>query len=118
MAQDLLIQEEALLREHKRKSTRITIGVHILLLLLAFFYTCKHEKAADNQYAVAINFEEIIPPKPEKLQDFTESSQSNKAKADEGAPRKDADKPDPIDKVKQTPLETTKPKVRACATYY
>jgi len=114
MAHELVLQHEelALEREHKRKSTRITIAVHIVLLILAFFYTCKHEKAADNQYAVAINFEEIIPPEPEKLEDFTESSNSNKASADEGAARKDADKPEPIEQVEQTPLETTKPEVK------
>lgn len=111
MAQDLTLEHEglALEREHKRKSTRITIVVHIVLLLLAFFYTCKHEKAADNQFAVAINFEEIIPPEPEKLEDFSESSNSTKSSADEGAARADADKPEPIEKVEQTPLETTKP---------
>lgn len=114
MAQDILLQHEevALEREHKRKSTKITIAVHIVLLILAFFYTCKHEKATENQYAVAINFEEIIPPEPEKLEDFSESSNSNKASADEGAPKKDADKPEPIEKVEQTPLETTKPEVK------
>lgn len=114
MAQEILLQHEeiALEREHKRKSTKITIAVHAVLLILAFLYTCKHEKATENQYAVAINFEEIIPPEPEKLEDFTESSNSNQASADEGAPKKDADKPEPIEKVEQTPLETTKPEVK------
>lgn len=114
MAHEILLQHEeiALEREHKRKSTRITIAVHIVLLILAFFYTCKHEKSTENQYAVAINFEEIIPPEPEKLEDFSESSNSTKASADEGAKRKDADKPEPIEKVEQVPLETTKPEIK------
>lgn len=114
MANEITLNHDQLTleREHKRKSTKITIAVHAILLLIAFFYTCKHEKAADNQFAVAINFEEIIPPPPEKLEDFTESSNSNKAAADEGAARKDADKPEPIEKVEQTPLETKQPEIK------
>lgn len=105
-------EELTLERAHKRKSTKITIAFHALLIILAFLYTCKHEKAADNQYAVAINFEEIIPPEPEKLEDFTESSNSHKASADEGAKSKDADKPEPIEQIEQTPLETKQPEVK------
>ena len=114
MANEILLQHEQLIleREHKRKSTKITIAVHVVLILLAFLFKCDYEKTTDKQYSVAINFEEIIPPKPEKLEDFSESSNSNKASADEGAPRKDADKPEPIDQVQQTPLETTKPEIK------
>lgn len=114
MANGITLEHEELTleRAHKRKSTKITIAFHALLIILAFLYTCKHEKAADNQYAVAINFEEIIPPEPEKLEDFSESSNSHKASADEGAKSKDADKPEPIEQIEQTPLETKQPEVK------
>ena len=105
------LDEESLSRERKRKSTRITIGVHALLLLLAFFMRCEHEKAAENQYAVAINFEEIIPPPEEKLEEFVESSNSTKSQSSEGAPKETADKPAEIEEVEQKVLETTKPEV-------
>lgn len=105
-------EELTLERAHKRKSTKITIAFHALLIILAFLYTCKHEKSTDNQYAVAINFEEIIPPEPEKLEDFSESSNSHKSSDDEGAPKKDADKPEPIEQIEQVPLETKQPEVK------
>lgn len=106
------LDEELLDRARKRKSTRIAIGVHLLLLLLAFFLKCPHEDAADHQYAVAINFEEIIEPEPEKLEDFTESSNSTKSQSTEGAAKKTADKPAEIEQVDQKPLETTQPEVK------
>jgi len=94
---------------HKRKGARISLIVHAVLLLLAVFMTCNYEKATDNQYAVAINFEEIIPPKPEKLVELKESSQSNKAKEKEGESRKNADKVSEIKDQETKPVETKRP---------
>ncbi len=109
---NLVLEQEALLRANKRKSTRITIGVHLVLILLAFLYKCDHEKAVDHQYAVAINFEEIVEPEPEKLEDFTESSNSTKSKSTEGAAKQNQDKPAEIEEVEQKVLQTTKPEVK------
>ncbi len=113
MANDMVLRHEEVVqeKEHKRKGTKISFGIHLTLLVLAFFVKCNHEKVADNQYAVAINFEEIIPPEPEKLLDFSESSNSNKAQSTEGEARKDADKPAEIAELEQKVLETTKPPV-------
>ena len=108
---NLLQEQENLQRMNKRKSTKITIGVHLVLILLAFFYKCDNDKAADHQYAVAINFEEIIEP-PEKLEDFTESSNSSKSQSTEGAAKQNQDKPAEIEQVEQKVLETTKPEVK------
>lgn len=105
-------EELTLDKENKRKSTRISIGIHIGILLLAFLVKCNHEKAVDNQYSVAINFEEIVPPEPEKLDEFKESANSNKAQEAEGAPRKDADQPAKIDEIKQEVIETKKPEIK------
>lgn len=106
------MDEELLDRARKRKSTRIAIGVHLLMLLLAFFLKCPHEKASDHQYVVAINFEEIVEPEPEKLEDFTESSNSTKSQSSEGAAKETADKPAEIEQVEQKPLETIEPEIK------
>jgi len=110
--QPIQVEEELLDRARKRKSTRIAIGVHLLLLLLAFFLKCPNDKAIDHQYVVAINFEEIVEPEPEKLEDFTESSNSTKSQSTEGAAKETADKPAEIEEVELKPLETTEPEIK------
>ncbi len=104
-----MINELAFERENKRKANLVSTVFHILLLLLAFFATCNYEKAADNQYAVALNFEEIVPP---KLEEFKESSQSNKAQEKEGKPRKNADRPAEIKDQQTKTVETKRPEVK------
>jgi outer membrane biosynthesis protein TonB len=109
MANELLLNEEATERAHKRKANMISFVFHVGLLLLAFFSTCEYEKAIDKQYAVALNFEEIIPP---KLEEFVESSNSNKAQEKEGAPRKNADKVAEIKDQQTKTVETKRPEVK------
>ncbi len=104
-----MIDEIAIERTHRRKSARTSMIIHLLLALLAFFSTCNYEKAADNQYAVAINFEEIVPP---KLEEFKESSQSNKAQEKEGKARKDADRVAEIKNQQTKTVEVKKPEIK------
>jgi len=96
-------------RAHKRKANMISFAFHVGLLLLAFFSTCDYEKAIDKQYSVALNFEEIIPP---KLEEFKEASNSNKAQEKEGAPRKNADKVAEIKDQQTKTVETKRPEVK------
>ena len=104
-----MINELALEREHKRKGTRISMIVHLLIIIIAFFSTCNYTKPADKQYAVAINFEEIIPP---KLEEMSEASNSNKASEKEGKAREKADKPAEIKDQQTKTIESTRPEVK------
>ncbi|MBT8234409.1 MAG: hypothetical protein HKO66_07520 [Saprospiraceae bacterium] len=104
-----MINELAIERENKRKGTRIAFIFHLGLLILAFFMTCNYEKVADNQYAVAINFEEIIPP---KLEEMAEASNSNKGAEKEGAAREKADKPEEIKDQQTKTVETKRPEIK------
>ena len=104
-----MTNELAFEREHKRKANMISFTFHVGLLLLAFFSTCDYEKPIDKQYAVALNFEEIIPP---KLEEFVESSNSNKAQEKEGAARKNADKVAEIKDQQTKTVETKRPEVK------
>lgn len=98
--------DSAIERESRRKANTISFAFHAILLALAFFMTCTPEKAIDKQYAVALNFEEIIPP---KLEEFKEASNSNKAQEKEGAPRKNADKVAEIKDQQTKTVETQRP---------
>ena len=100
-----MINQLAIEREHKRKSSLYTMIIHIGLLLLAFLSTCEYHKAVDNQYSVAINFEEIIPP---KLEEMTEASNSNKGQEAEGEARKKADRPAEIKDQQTKTIENKK----------
>lgn len=104
-----MINELTLEREDKRQGTRISFIVHILLIIIAFFSTCSYEKPADKQYAVAINFEEIIPP---KLEEMTEASNSNKASEKEGKAREKADKPAEIKDQQTKTVEIERPEIK------
>jgi len=87
--------------EHKKKSLRISITIHVLLILLALFQILKDdpEQNIDKQYAIAITF------------DQGPSSNSFKGMAAEGEQRKRNEK---VDQVKSAPVEEiptpTKPK--------
>jgi outer membrane biosynthesis protein TonB len=98
-----MINELALEREHKRKSTRISFFFHLGLLILAFMVKCNYEKANENQYAVAINFEEI---------EFKPSANSNTSTSTSGEPRKKADPVTELEEAKTPPIEVTKPEVK------
>ena len=69
------------------------------------------DKSSDHQYAVAINFQEIIEP-PEELEILTESSNSSKSQSSEGAAQQNQDKPAEIEQVEQKVLETTQPEIK------
>jgi len=101
--------ELAIERTHKRKGTRISFIIHAVIILIAFFSTCNYEKPAEKQYAVAINFEEIIPP---KLEEMTEASNSNKGREAEGKPREKADKPAEIKDQQTKTVEVKRPEVK------
>ncbi len=109
MTNEFLLNEAATERAHKRKANTISFVFHISLLLIAFFATCDPGKAIDKQYAVALNFEEIIPP---KLEEFKEASNSNKGREAEGAPRKNADKVAEIKDQQTKTVETKRPEVK------
>jgi len=104
-----MTNELALEREHRRKGNMVSFVFHIVLLVLAFFATCNYEKAIDNQYAVALNFEEIVPP---KLEEFKEASNSNKGQEKEGKARKNADKVAEIKDQATKTVETKRPEVK------
>ncbi len=104
-----MINEIAIEREHKRKSSLYTFIIHILILLLAFFSTCEYQKAVDNQYSVALNFEEIIPP---KLEEMSEASNSNKGKEAEGKAREKADRPADIQDQQTKTIENNRPEIK------
>lgn len=104
-----MINEIALEREHKRKSSFYTLIIHMAILLLAFFSTCEYQKAVDNQYSVAINFEEIIPP---KLEEMTEASNSNKGQEAEGKAREAAERPAEILDQQTKTVEISKPDIK------
>jgi len=89
------------------KAKKFSIGFHVVILLLAFFYGCPYEpeKAQARQYAVAVNFEKKIEFKP------APSSNSNKAKEKEGAMKKKADPVAKIDKkTERIEVKTPTPK--------
>ncbi len=104
-----MINEIAIEREHKRKSSVYTLIIHVIILLLAFFSTCDYQKAVDNQYSVALNFEEIIPP---KLEEMNDASNSNKGQEAEGKAREKADKPAEIKDQQTKTVETNKPEIK------
>ena len=104
-----MINEVALERAHKRKSSLYTLIVHLAILALAFLKTCEYQKAVDNQYSVAINFEEIIPP---KLEEMTEASNSNKGREAEGKARKKADRPAEILDQQTKTVENKRPEIK------
>lgn len=86
-------------QENKRKGMRISVifhGVLIAILMVGFMF-CEHtpQKAADNQYSIAVNFQEI---------EFTRetSSNSTKAKAASGKPKP---KQDPITEIKKNKVD-------------
>lgn len=83
--------------------------IHIGLLILAFFSTCEYQKAVDNQYSVAINFEEIIPP---KLEEMTGATNSNKGQEAEGKAREKADRPEEIKDQQTKTVETSRPDIK------
>ncbi|MBT8189458.1 MAG: hypothetical protein KJO29_03425 [Bacteroidia bacterium] len=95
--------EIALERQHKRKGARISLFFHIALIIIALFAKCDYEKAIENQYAVAINFEEI---------EFKPSANSNKAQSTSGEARKKADPVSELETKKSEPIETKPPEVK------
>jgi len=101
------MQSEAITYEqlHKKKGQRTTAIVHIILLILALlpFIKIDNTKNIDTQYAVQIAFNEPIVFKESK------SSNSNKAKSEEGAKRPDVPKERPTEKPVQK-VETQQPK--------
>ena len=101
--------ELAIERDHRRKGTRVSFIIHALIILIAFFTTCNYEKTAEKQYAVAINFEEIIPP---KLEEMKEASNSNKGAEAEGKAREKADKPAEIKDQQTKTIENKRPDVK------
>lgn len=98
MANDIAIE-----RKHKRKSANTSLVVHIVILLIAFFSTCNYEKAVENQYAVAVNFQEV---------EFKPSSNSNNATSTSGAAKKKADPVSEIEQKKAEPLESKVPDIK------
>lgn len=90
---------------HKKKGQRTTAIVHIILLILALlpFIKIDNTKNIDTQYAVQIAFNEQIVFKDSK------SSNSNKAKSEEGAKRPDVPKERPTEKPVPK-VETQQPK--------
>jgi len=104
-----MINELAVEREHKRKSSLYTMIFHVVLLILALFSTCEYKKAVDSQYAVAINFEEIVPP---KLEEMTGATNSNKGREAEGKERKKADRPAEIKDDQTKTVETKRPEIK------
>lgn len=104
-----MINQIAIERAHKRKSSLYTLLVHLAILALAFFKTCEYQKAVDNQYSVAINFEEIIPP---KLEEMKEASNSNKGREAEGKAREKADRPAEILDQQTKTVETKRPEMK------
>lgn len=89
--------KEAIIRleqDAKQRGVKISLVFHVTLLLLAFLWGCPYEpeQAQKRQYAVAVNFEKPIEFKP------APSSNSNKAKAAEGAMKKKAD---PVAKIEK-----------------
>lgn len=104
-----MINEIAIERENKRKSSLYTLLIHMLILILAFFSKCDYQKAVDNQYSVAINFEEIIPP---KLEEMSDASNSNKGQEAEGKAREKADRPAEILDQQTKTVENTRPEIK------
>ena len=88
----------AMEKENKRKGMRNSIILHLLLLLLAWFYAWPASVPKPQPIEVAIVFEES------PLVDFAmeESNNSTKAKADEGKTRA---KTEEVKQVKTTPTE-------------
>lgn len=84
-------------QENKKKGFKISVIFHSLILLCVFFIGCPHtpQKAADKQYAIAVNFQEI---------EFTRetSSNSTKSKAASGKPKP---KQDPITEIKDKKVD-------------
>ncbi len=89
--------------KNKRKGARNSFFIHLLILAAAFFSTCNYEKAIENQYAVAINFEEI---------EFKPSANSNKASSKSGEARKKADPVSELEQKKTEAIETKQPEVK------
>lgn len=104
-----MINEIAIERENKRKSSLYTFIFHLVLLILAFFSTCDYQKAVDNQYSVAINFEEIVPP---KLEEMSDASNSNKGQEAEGKARQKADRPAEILEQQTKTIENSRPEIQ------
>ena len=78
--------ELAIERDHRRKGTRVSFYYTRANYSYCIFTTCNYEKTAEKQYAVAINCEEIVPP---KLEEMKEASNSNKgAETEEQGKRK------------------------------
>ena len=88
MTMPTLYMEDA----NKKKSLRISVGLHILILLIALYPILKDdpEQSIDKQYAVAITF------------DPRGSSNSFKGVSSEGAQRRRNEK---IDRVKTAPMD-------------
>ncbi len=98
-----MIRDTALERDNKKKGTRISLFFHLALLILAFFIGCPHEKAIENQYAIAVNFEEV---------EFRPSSNSNTAQAESGEARPTADPVEDLENKPAEQIEVKQPEVK------
>lgn len=78
--------------DNKKKSLRVSVAIHILILLIALFPILRDdpEQNIDKQFAIAINFEN------------SKSSNSFKGQAAEGAQRR---RNETVDRVKTAPVE-------------
>lgn len=97
---------QQIVAKDKRKSRNISIGFHIILLLIFFFFGFKSdpEKNIDTQYAVSIAFDNKV------------SSNSTKSQASEGRMKQKSEsrteeERQPTKKVDRLETEVTKPKV-------
>ena len=98
-----MMNNVAVERQYKRRGARISMIFHVLILIAAFLVKCNYEKAVENQYAVAINFEEI---------EFKPSANSNKATSTSGEARKKADPVSELEQKQTDQLETKQPEVK------
>jgi len=92
-------------KEVRQKKMRTSLGIHLGIVVLAFFLGCPQNQAEDKEYEIAVNFQQI---------DFTfdKSSNSTKSESTAGAKREKQEPVQEVPKPEIKEVEVPKPEVK------